>query len=163
MRVLAVLMVALAVTGAVSTAAADRAQAASAACAGRSVAANATQWKAAQAAFADAFARIRTYLLTPTIANQSKMYARVDTNLFEFYSYSGGNLNSNRGKVSGSFSWTFVPGSQCYTRATKTTSFEVHLRANFKSTNHRTLKVADLAKVEMKTPKITLYFKLPGK
>ena len=37
----------------------------------------------------------------------------IATNPGSTFSYSGGNLNSNRGKVSGSFSWTF--GARCLT------------------------------------------------
>jgi hypothetical protein len=127
-----------------------------------SVAANATQWKAAQTSFANAFARIRTYLFNPTIANQSRMYARVDASLFQYYSYVGGQLNANKGKASGGFTWTFVAGSQCFNRTTKTTSFKVHLRAHFTSKNHQTVNIADLAKVEVKPPRITRYDRLPG-
>jgi hypothetical protein len=131
-------------------------------CARGGVAVSAAQWAAAQKGFANAFGRIRTYLLNPTLANQSRMYARVDASLFQFYSYAGGQLNENRGKAKGGFSWTFVAGTHCYDTATKTVSFQVHLRAKFTSRNKQTLKVADLAHVEMKPPRITRYDRLPG-
>jgi hypothetical protein len=156
---LATVVVAIA---AMSIGAARAPGAVSARCARGSVPANAAQWKAAQTTFANGFARIRTYLFNPTIANQSRMYARVDASLFQYYSYVGGQLNSNKGKASGGFTWTFVAGSQCFKRATKTTSFEVHLRAHFTSKNRQTVNVADLAKVEVKPPRITRYDRLPG-
>lgn len=164
MRVL-VLMATLAVVISTASVGVDRARGASArtACARRTVAASAAQWAAAQKSFADAFARIRRYLMVPTIPNQSRMYARVDTNLFQFYSYSAGQLNSNKGNARGGFTWSFVAGSQCFNRATKTISFRVHLRARFTSKNHESLNVSELANVEMKVPRITYYQRLPGR
>lgn len=164
MRILPALLAVLIVGVAATSVGVDRAPGASVAtsCARGSVTANATQWKAAQTSFATGFARIRTYLFNPTLANQSRVYARVDASLFQYYSYVGGQLNSNKGKASGGFTWTFVPGSQCFDRKTKTISFRVHLRAHFTSTNHQTVNVADLAKVEVKPPHITRYDRLPG-
>jgi hypothetical protein len=164
-RFLLVLTATLALAISAASAGVDRAAGGSlrtTVCARRTVAANAAQWAAAQKSFVDAFARIRTYLIQPTIANQSRMYARVDATLFQFYSYEAGVLNSNKGKVSGRFTWSFVAGSQCFSRATKEVSFRVHLQGRFTSRNHRSLSVAQLADVKVKAPRITYYQRVPG-
>jgi hypothetical protein len=165
-RILLVLTATLAVGISATAVGVDRAAGGSertTACARRTVAANATQWAAAQKSFADAFARIRTYLINPTIANQSRMYARTDATLFQFYSYESGVLNSNKGKVSGRFTWTFVTGSQCFNRTTKAVSFRVHLKGRFTSRNHESLTIAELADVKVKAPRITYYQRVPGR
>jgi hypothetical protein len=114
-------------------------------------------WSAARSSFRDAFVRIRRYLITPTTGNQAKMYARVDFALFQFYSWQGGVLNANEGKVSGRFTLEFKTGSQCVVRNTKTISFQVLVRARFTSTNHRGMNFSRLAHVRMKVPRITRY------
>lgn len=165
MRIVLVLLASLAVAGSATSVRAGTARGASrttTACARGTVTANATQWAAAQKSFADAFGRIRRYVIDPTIANQSRMYARADATLFQYYSYVGGLLNSNKGKVSGGFTWRFVAGSQCIKRATKTISFQVHLRGHFTSTNHESLVVSELSNVQVKVPRITYYQRVPG-
>jgi hypothetical protein len=164
-RFLLVLTATLALAISAASAGVDRAAGGSlrtAACTRRTVAANATQWAAAQKSFADAFTRIRTYLISPTITNQTRMYARVDATLFQFYSYESGVLNSNKGKVSGRFTWTFVTGSQCFSRTTKEVSFRVHLKGRFTSRNKESLVIAELADVKVKAPRITYYQRVPG-
>jgi hypothetical protein len=164
-RFLLILIAALALAISAASVGVDRAAGGSVqttACARRTVAANAAQWAAAQKSFADAFTRIRTYLLNPTIANQTRMYARADATLFQFYSYESGLLNSNKGKVSGRFTWSFVTGSQCFSRTTKEVSFRVHLKGRFTSRNKESLVVAELADVKVKAPRITYYQRVPG-
>jgi hypothetical protein len=129
----------------------------SAACPRSSVPATAAATLAAQQAFSSDFARIRAYLLDPTLANQSKMYARVDASLFQYYSYQGGVLGASKGKVHGDFTIRFVSGSQCFGRATGILSFRVDIGARFTSTNHKHLSFTRLASIQMKTPRIFRY------
>jgi hypothetical protein len=159
MRVLAVAAVALAVVSAAGVLArpSSGASAVAAACPRPSVPASATAWSAARNAFAADLSRIRRYLLEPTIPNQSRMYARVEAALFQYYSYQGGVLNANRGVVKGNFTYQFKTGSQCIVRATKTVSFQVLLTARFTSTNRERMSFARVAFVEMKVPRITRY------
>jgi hypothetical protein len=157
MRFLAVLAAALAVVVSIASTGVTPASGAAAACPRKTVPAPGARWSAAQRGFGQDFARIRTYLLDPTLDNQLRMYQRVDSSLFQYYSFEAGLLNSNRGKPSGRFTWQFKTGSQCFARATKTISFQVLLRARFKSTNHRGMIFVRAAHVEMKGPKITRY------
>jgi len=117
----------------------------------------AARWAAAQSAFSGDFLRIRTYLLQPTLTNQSSMYARVNTGLFEYYSFEGGELNRNKGRASGNFTLQFRTGSQCIQSGTKTISFQVVVQARFTSTNHQRLSFSRLARVAMTVPRITSY------
>jgi len=164
MRVLIVLLAAFALAAASASVGVDRAQGTvlTTTCAKRTVAATATQWAVAQKAFANAFARIRTYVLNPTIANQQRMFARVDTNLFEDYSYQAGILNQRGGKVSGGFTWTFVAASRCFDRSTSIVSFRARVHAQFKSTNHHSLTQTVLADVQLKPPRIIFFQRVPG-
>jgi hypothetical protein len=155
LRATALTAVAAAVSCAALCGPADAARAA--ACPRGSVSPSGAQWSAAKSAFTGDFGRIRTYLLRPTLANQAAMYARVDAALFQYYSWQGGNLNSNRGKARGTFAFTFRDGSQCVKKATHTLSFRVLIHARFTSTNRRKMIFARVALVEMRVPKITRY------
>lgn len=158
MRFLAVTVAALAAASAAALGLPARTVAAVAAgCPARSVEASAHQRTVAQKAFADDFARIRRYLLQPTTANQFRMYSRVDAALFQYYSYEGGVLNANRGSVSGNFTFQFKPGTHCFTSKTRTVSFQVVVRARFRSTNRHGMRFARTAVVEMRAPRITRY------
>jgi hypothetical protein len=154
MRGVGALAAAAAVVLALST---GESAAAAGACPKGAVKASASQWTAGKNAFLGDFVRIRRYLLEPTLANQSRMYARVDANLFQYYSYQGGVLNSNKGKPSGSFVYAFKDGSQCLVKKTKTLTFQVVIRARFSSTNHERMAFSRTAQVEMKVPRITHY------
>jgi hypothetical protein len=154
MRSVGVLAVATVVLAAVS---AGTAGAAVRACPKGAVKATASQWTTGKNAFVGDFLRIRRYLLEPTLANQSRMYSRVDSGLFQFYSFQGGVLNSNKGKVTGSFAYEFKDGSQCIVKRTKALTFLVAIRARFSSTNHRRMSFSRVAHIEMKVPRITHY------
>jgi len=157
-----VVSVAVVVSAALALGLGEARSAPTSSCPARTVAANSAQWSTAKQIFGVAFARIKTYLLNPTIANQARMYSRVDTNLFEYYSYAGGQLNASNGKVRGGFAWKFVDGSQCFDRATKKVSFRVRLTAHFTSTNRDRLSLTQLATVNVKPPRITYYQQVPG-
>jgi hypothetical protein len=115
------------------------------------------QRRASQAAFTADFGRIRTYLLNPTTENQLRVYQRVDAALFEYYSWQGGQLNSNRGHARGTFTFRFLDGSECVAAATQKVTFQVVIKAQFTSTNRRRIAFVRTAHVEMKTPRITSY------
>jgi hypothetical protein len=158
MRFLAVVLTisaALAAGSAVSQAHANSALAA--ACPAHSVPAKAAQTQSAQAAFTEAFSRIRQYLLKPTMATQLKMYSRVDASLFQYYSYQGGVLGASNGHPSGAFTLQFVHGADCFTKSTGIVSFNVKVGAHFTSTNHKRLIFSRVASIQMKTPRIFRY------
>ena len=157
MRVL-VFAAALAAAGSVTALGVAPADAASAAaCPGRPVPASSAQTSAAKSAFTADFGRIRSYLLAPTLENQEKMYARVDSGLFQLYSFQGGQLNTNNGHVRGAFTLQYKDGTQCFDKVTKLVSFQVLVRARFTSTNHHRLSFDRVAHVQMKPPKIAHY------
>jgi hypothetical protein len=157
MRFLAVLAIVLPAIAVSAVSPARGASNLAAACPRQSVPAKSGPTLAAQTAFSSDFARIRQYLYQPTLANQLKMYSRVDASLFQYYSYQVGVLGASKGKVKGGFTLRFVPGSQCFASATELLSFRVNISAHFTSTNHKRLTFARLASVQMKTPKIFRY------
>jgi len=154
MRGVGALAAAVAVVLALST---GEGAAAVGSCPKGTVKASTSQWTAGKNAFVGDFLLIRRYLLEPTLSNQSRMYARVDAGLFQFYSYQGGLLNSNKGKASGSFAYAFKDGTQCVVKKTKRLTFQVVIRARFSSTNHERMAFSRMAHVEMKVPRITRY------